>query len=96
MRENNTNKLMNTLMYDALRNAGVKEADARAAAIEAGRNDLRLITFEYAINQVQSEMSQLRSEVRALIAEEGRKVIHTLLIAIGVATAILSVVISFN
>ena len=67
MKNNNTNKLMNTLMYDALKNAGVKEKDARAAATEAARNDLRSITLEYAINElhshVDSSMTQLRSHV---------------------------------
>ena len=67
MKTNNTNTLMNTLMYDALKNAGVKEKDARAAATEAARSDLRSITVEYALNNlrshVDSSMAGLRGEM---------------------------------
>jgi len=52
---------MNTLMYDALKNAGVKEKDARAAAIEAGRNDLCF--QEESSNKIQAEM-ELYSSIR--------------------------------
>ncbi len=63
MKPNNTNILMNTLMYDALKNAGVKEKDARAAATEAGRSDVHSITLEYAINNLRTHVDNSKTEL---------------------------------
>ena len=71
MQFNNTNSLMNTLMYDALKNAGVKEEDARAAATEAARSDFRSITLEYAINNLGSHVDKSMTELRREMAELG-------------------------
>jgi len=70
----NKNKdLMNATMYDALRNAGIKEKAARAAATEAGRHDLRSITLEYALTELRSHvdtsMAELRSHVGTSMTE---------------------------
>ncbi len=65
MQFNNTNILMNTLMYDALKNAGAKEKDARAAATEAARSDMRSITLEYAINKLRSHVDNSKTELHS-------------------------------
>ncbi len=65
MQFNNTNSLMNTLMYDALKNAGAKEKDARAAATEAARSDMRSITLEYAINKLRSHVDNSKTELHS-------------------------------
>jgi len=69
MKDNNTYTLMNTLMYDALRSAGVKEKDARAAAIEAARSDLRSVTLEYALNNLRSHVDSSMTELRGEMTE---------------------------
>lgn len=60
--DDNTNNLMNTTMYDALTNAGVKEKDARAAAIEAGKNNLHSMNLEHKLTETHSYVNSSLTE----------------------------------
>lgn len=81
---------MNTTMYDALVKSGINKQDARAAAIEAGRNDLRFITIDHSLHELRSHMDQSITELRVEIERSANRTIYAVMIIVSVGIAILS------
>ena len=81
-------------MYDALKNAGVKEEDARAAATEAARSDMRSITLEYAINKLRSHVDKSMTELRSDIKQSQIEMTKIMLLSSATSAGVLAVAIA--
>jgi len=82
------NNLMNINMYDALIRAGIKEKDARAAAIEAARGDMRLIAVKDELKDLRSHMDQSMANLALKISKSDNKLIYTMLTIAGVCLTV--------